>query len=1058
MAGFFTSRTATHQGALALALGIGTTSFLLAGAALALTRGSGSVSAIWPVNAVVLIVLLRTPRSAWWPAILALTLGSMAARLVNGDDVPQAAFLSLANGVEPLIAARFLNLGFQRRLSRWDGALRFIGVCLLACVASMTLAFAALSLLENLQPFKTSGLWLTAHWLGLTIFAPVISIIADAGVFGLVDRKKLGKTCLIFAGLIAVTLATFWQTQYPLLFLAPIMMALVAFQLGLGGAALACMIVASVAVPLTFAGRGPIALIDADTTFRVLVLQAFLGSTTLMALFFGAAVLDRRESERIAVVADEQNRLLKLAEDMAGVGTWSWDVASNRTTWSDQTYRIHGYDPGIEPPALQGVLERYHPDDAKILADHVQLAVTEGRDYAFDARIYRPDGSERHVVARGACRRGPDGTVEALSGTFQDVTDHVTAERFIRTLTDNLPGLVGYWDAEMRCRFANAAYGEWFGQSPQSMRSMILPDLLGPELYAKNELFIHAALNGDRQSFPRTLIKPGGEVGHIWTQYIPDIDATGRTCGMYVLASDVTALKKAEEALQETNLLLAAARDQAEAAVAVKSEFLSNMSHEIRTPLSGVLGFAEVLSDTVLDDEQRRYVDRIRTAGKGLAALIDDILEFSRIEAGKLSIHHHAFDLRGMAEEVLALVERGMVSKPIRFIVEVAEDIPATIRGDDARIRQILLNIVGNAAKFTEAGSIRVEARQRDNMLELRVRDTGSGIEAEHLAGLFEGFTQLDGSITRRFGGSGLGLSISRSLALLMEGDLVVESQIGVGTTAILTVPYHPAVEQPPSAPNKATAATVPASASLHVMLVDDGEMNRELMDIMLRNAGHSCRAFGDALSAIAALDAGLVCDLILMDVQMPDMDGLAATRLIRQLHRSAATLPIVALTANVLPEQVAACRDAGMDDHLAKPVDLKALTAVLDRLAVRQGRSTKHDDGRKTRGASAMDELTLRYVQHLSELPAEIDRLLVEGRSQELARAVHSVAGTGGSFGFPRLSEAAFALEAAAKRGTRTKRLRAELETTIVVFKDAISDAITSPAGSSKISPVRVE
>ena len=212
--------------------------------------------------------------------------------------------------------------------------------------------------------------------------------------------------------------------------------------------------------------------------------------------------LDSRERERIAIVAAEQTKLLRLAEDMAGVGTWSWDVATDRTSWSDQVYRIHGYELGDEPPALQGVLDRYHPDDAKTLADHVQRAVAEGRDYALQARIYRPDGSERHVVARGSCRKGPNGAVAAIVGTFQDITEHVTAERFIRALTDNLPGMVGYWDAELRCRFANAAYGEWFGQSPESMLRITLPELLGTELFAKSQQHIEAAFGVTPFSHP----------------------------------------------------------------------------------------------------------------------------------------------------------------------------------------------------------------------------------------------------------------------------------------------------------------------------------------------------------------------------------------------------------------------------------------------------------------------------------------------------------------------------------------------------------------------------
>ncbi len=261
---------------------------------------------------------------------------------------------------------------------------------------------------------------------------------------------------------------------------------------------------------------------------------------------------DSRERERIAIVAAQQTKLLKLAEDMAGVGTWSWDVAGDRTKWSDQVYRIHGYEPLVEPPSLQGVLARYHPDDAKLLAAHVQRAVAEGVDYALKARVYWPDRSERYVIARGACRKDANGDVTTIVGTIQDITDHVAAERFIRAVTDNLPGMVGYWDRDLRCRFANAGYGEWFGQSPEAMLSLMLTQLLGPALFAKSERYVRAALDGQSQVFAQTLVKPSGEVGHTWTHYIPDFDASGRTQGFYVLSSDVTALKKTEERLRKT--------------------------------------------------------------------------------------------------------------------------------------------------------------------------------------------------------------------------------------------------------------------------------------------------------------------------------------------------------------------------------------------------------------------------------------------------------------------------------------------------------------------------
>jgi PAS domain S-box-containing protein len=258
---------------------------------------------------------------------------------------------------------------------------------------------------------------------------------------------------------------------------------------------------------------------------------------------------NRQEHERLASVLNLQTKLLTLAEDMAGVGTWSWDVAADRTTWSDQVYRIHGYEPAVEPPALQGVLDRYHPDDAKLLAIHVQRAVGEGVDYALEARVYRPDGAERHVVARGACRKDADGRVSALVGTFQDITEHVAAEKFIRYLADHLPGLVSYWDTELRCRFATAAYEDWFGHSPERMSDVSLPELLGMERFAEVEHFVVAALGGATQTFSKTLVKRDGTISHTVTYYIPDISSSGLTQGFYVLVSDVTALKRAEEKL-----------------------------------------------------------------------------------------------------------------------------------------------------------------------------------------------------------------------------------------------------------------------------------------------------------------------------------------------------------------------------------------------------------------------------------------------------------------------------------------------------------------------------
>ena len=637
--------------------------------------------------------------------------------------------------------------------------------------------------------------------------------------------------------------------------------------------------------------------------------------------------LDSRERERIAILGDQQNKLLKLAEDMAGVGTWSWDVATDRTTWSDQVYRIHGYEPGVEPPALQGVLERYHPDDAKTLADHVQRAVAEGRDYALEARIYRPDGSERHVVARGACQQGPDGSVTAIVGTFQDITEHVTAERFIRTLTDNLPGMVGYWNAEMRCRFANAAYGEWFGQSPESMLTMTLPELLGPELFAKNEPHIRAALNGESQSFHRTLVKPTGEVGHTWAHYIPDIDASGRTQGMYVLVSDITALKQAEVELQETNANLKKARDQAEAATAAKAEFLANMSHEIRTPLTAILGFTGLLAGrSDLPETAQMMVGRVKGASTALLSIVNDILDFSKLEAGQMMIDTRPVDVVALAEEALAMFGPQAEAKSLWLEFEATPGIPDHVGVDPDRLRQILFNLIGNAVKFTDEGTVRLRLGYDANQQSLRVRveDTGAGMDEAQRANLFQRFSQVDASSTRRHGGTGLGLAICRGLAEAMGGEIGVDSTPGLGSV------FHFHIDAPAASPPIQIEAKSIASALLcgvRVLVADDNPANRELARALLQQFEAEVTEAMDGAQAVA-LASEAPFDVILLDLRMPVLDGEGALQRIRAEPGPNQDAPILAFTADGADR--VNCGAGGFDGVIGKPIIAADMVASL--------------------------------------------------------------------------------------------------------------------------------
>lgn len=257
-------------------------------------------------------------------------------------------------------------------------------------------------------------------------------------------------------------------------------------------------------------------------------------------------------------------KLLKLAERMAGIGYWHFDVGSRKITWSDEVFRIHGLPRASTEPDYAQLLELYHPDDRVVLSHLVDRALSMGEAYDIEARVIRPDGSLRHVIAKADCTRGEDGKVAELYGVFQDVTERNQAERFIRTLTSHIPAMVGYWDTTLKCWYANERYREWFGRRPHEMIGMSMPQLLGDELFRLNEPFIRAAMSGQPQTFERSLTKPSGETGHTLAQYIPDVDQHGQVQGMYVLVTDVSVLKESELRLREANEALRAALGRAQ--------------------------------------------------------------------------------------------------------------------------------------------------------------------------------------------------------------------------------------------------------------------------------------------------------------------------------------------------------------------------------------------------------------------------------------------------------------------------------------------------------------
>ncbi len=636
-------------------------------------------------------------------------------------------------------------------------------------------------------------------------------------------------------------------------------------------------------------------------------------------LHFVSHIEDITRAKAAESALREGRRLLDESQSVAGVGSWTWNLENGEPAWSVQQYLLHGVNPLSDAPPLDDFLKLVHPDDRERVRTKIFDIVAKREPFVDEYRVALSGSRVRTLSVRGDYLAADPsvGLPPRIAGTAQDVT----AERAARiereeteyrqsVLLSSLPDtMVVLYDQELRCRFVQGALMKELGADRDAFEGKLLSELVTPARLESLEPAIQRAFGGESGSLEYT----AGDGRHYSVDIAPYRSEDRSITGAFSVWRDISQRRRMDDELR-------ASREKALEASRLKSEFVANMSHEIRTPLNGVVSMAELLLDTPLNGEQSQYAQVAMTSAEALMRVINDILDFSKIEAGKLEIVREDFSLHAAVDDVAEIVGVKAAERGLALEVSVDPEVAPVINGDGNRVRQVLMNLLSNAVKFTSEGEVTVTVGLADGpgseeLVRFEVADTGIGIDTEKLATLFASFSQADATTTRRYGGTGLGLCISKQLVELMGGEIGCSSQRGVGSRFWFTVPYEAGLGlEADRLGNDLTGA--------RVLIVDGEAADRETFTGTLATWGITPDSAADGAAALrllrAAADAGRPFETALIAARLPDTDGMALVREIADVPALRSTRLMMIVSS---PVEAAAADAAGINGQVAKPI-----------------------------------------------------------------------------------------------------------------------------------------